>query len=91
MNKVGLYITTLLHDITQEHYKVTFERDFKGSMRMDFTRSGVADFYEHAHCGYPGAPRERLERDIIDSLIWFKSEFSIEDSRGDDNDPNSAA
>lgn len=92
MRKVGLYITTLLHDITQGGYKVSFERDFQGMMRLDFFKDGVADFYEHRHCGFPGATREKLEKDLIDSLIWFKTEFSIDDSteHGDDDLPPAA-
>lgn len=85
MRKVGLYITTMLHDITRAGYSVKFEKDLSGMMRMDFFKEHVAEFYEHRHCGFPGASREKLETDIIDSLIWFKSEFMIPDLTPEDD------
>lgn len=90
--KVGLYITTLIHDITQAGYGVSFAKDFNGMVRIDYTKEHVSDFYEHDHCGFPGARREQLEKAIIESLIWFKNEFSIEDSteHGDDDVPPAA-
>lgn len=87
MRKVGEYITTLLHDITQGGYSVRFEKDFKGMVRLEFFKTHVAEFYEHEHCGFPGAARDKLEKDIIESLIRFKTEFQIEDyTEGGGND-----
>lgn len=86
MRKVGLYITTLLHDITREGYGVSFQKDHHGMLRIEFTKEHVAEFYEQYHCGFPGASREKLETDIIDSLIRFKTDFSVPnliDSEGD--------
>lgn len=84
--KVGLFITTLIHDITQAGYEVRFAGDFNGMVRLDFFKEYVSEFYEHRHCGHPGGSRETLEKSIIESLTWFKSEFSIPDATRHDND-----
>ncbi len=87
MRKVGLFIVTLLHDITQAGYSVKFNKDFNGMMRVDFFKEQVAEFYEHLHCGFPGASRDELEKHVIQSLIWFKTTYSIEDRTRHDDDP----
>lgn len=74
---------SLLHDITQAGYEVKFAGDFKGMVRLDFFKEHVAEFYEHNHCGFPGCTREKLEQAIVDSLVWFKNEFSIPDAKED--------
>ena len=80
MTKGGLYITTLLHDITQARYQVKFARDFHGMVRIDFFKDVPIDgnsFYEHEHCGFPGCKRSQLERALIDALIRFKNTYNI--------------
>lgn len=89
--KIGLMIITMIHDITQAHYAVKFEKDFNGMMRLEFFKDGVSDFYEHTHCGIPGGSREKLEKDIIQALNWFKNEFSIPDAEQPDDDLPPAA
>ena len=79
MRKVGLYITTLLHDIVQAQYKVSFNKDFRGMILIDFFKEYEDSFYDHAHCGFPGCKREKLEKDIVDALIRFKTTHMIPD------------
>lgn len=85
--KVGLYITTMIHDITRAGFSVGFIRDFDGMMRMDFFKENDPDFYEHAHCGVPGGTREKLEKDIIQELIRFKTIQVIEDATRHEDEP----
>lgn len=82
MRKVGLFITTLLHDITQAGYEVDFCKDFHGMMRVEFYKEidhGPEQFYEHTHCGFPDCTREQLEKSIIQALIDFKTKFLVPD------------
>lgn len=77
MRKVGLYITTLLYDVSRAGYQVSFNRDMIGMVRVDFRKDHVAEFYEHEHCGFPGCPREKLEKDIIEALVRFKNTYDV--------------
>lgn len=77
MKKIGLYITVLLHDIARAGYQVSFNRDLQGMLRIDFKKDHVAEFYEHEHCGFPGCPRDKLEKDIIETLVRFKNTYDI--------------
>lgn len=90
MRKVGLYITTLLHDITRAGFEVDFCPDFQGMMRVEFYKEIDHDpeqFYEHVHCGFPGCKREVLEKSVIDALIEFKTKHLVPDvtEHGDDD------
>jgi hypothetical protein len=69
--KVGLKIVELLHDITQLDYYVQFCDDFEGMIRAEFREAWNDKFYEHAHLGFPGCERIRLEKDIIECLSNF--------------------
>lgn len=69
--KVGLYITTMLHEITQLGYGVEFASDFEGMVRIDYTKEYDKDFYDHDHIGTPGQDRLALEKGIIESLRQF--------------------
>ena len=71
MKKVGLKIVDLLHDISQLGYEVRFCGDFRGMIRIEYTEEFDADFYEHAHLGFPDCERAKLEKDIISSLTGF--------------------
>jgi hypothetical protein len=79
MNKVGLFITTMIHEITQARYSVSFNRDFRGMVRIDFKNDHDPEFYDHDHCGVPGGSREKLEKDIIQALNRFKTKYLIQE------------
>jgi len=64
-------ITKLLHDITQNGYIVSFNSDFKGMVRIDYTKEYEDAWYEHAHVGCPGRPTEELETNILKELERF--------------------
>lgn len=75
MEKVGLKIVDLLHDITQLGYEVKFASDFEGMIRAEFYEEHYEDFYEHQHLGFPGCERIRLEKDIIECLSNFLEKY----------------
>lgn len=75
--KVGLFIVTMLHDITQAGYKVAFMDDFQGMMRIDFRKPSDVSFYEHEHCGCPGGTRNQLEKEVQGALLGFKTRHSL--------------
>lgn len=71
-------LTHLLHNITQSGYRVSFNSDFEGMMRVEFTKEWDDQFYEHVHSGFPGALPGSLTRSIMDTLIWFKTKYLTE-------------
>lgn len=71
MEKVGLKIVELLHTLTQAGYRVAFNSDFEGMIRVDYTYEYDDEFYEHDHIGFPGCERLHLEKEIIKSLAAF--------------------
>lgn len=77
MEKVGLYITTLLHDLTQMGYTVTFGQNFEGTVTITYGGMNT-DWRDHQHVGIPGATREHLEKEIINSLKTFKEIKELE-------------
>lgn len=82
--KVGLYITTLLRDITDMGYSVEFSGDsFDGMMTLTYKGEGL-DWTHHQHLGYPDCPLEHLEKEIIRSLAEFRD--SPEGEEPDDED-----
>lgn len=74
--KVGLYITTLLHDLTQAGFRVQFNSDFEGMVRIDLTKEWDESFYEHDHIGVPGQDREALEKGIIKTLAGWRDSYA---------------
>jgi len=78
VEKIGLKIVELIHDITQKDYCVSFNGDFEGMVRIDYTYEWDDTFYEHEHVGFPDCERIHLEKNIIRSL----SEF-LEKHKGD--------
>lgn len=78
MEKSGLKLIELLHDITQLDYSVQFCDDFDGMIRVEFRENWNDDFYEHSHLGFPGCQRVRLEKDIIDYLSSFLEKIKKE-------------
>jgi len=71
MEKVGLKIVDLLHNISQLDYHVQFCGDFNGMIRIEFREEWSEEFYEHQHLGFPDCPRDRLEKEIIEALSNF--------------------
>lgn len=71
MEKVGLHIVTLLHNITQLGYKVSFNPDFEGMIRIDYFSKYDPEFYEHEHRGFSDGTKNQLEKEIIKSLVTF--------------------
>ena len=80
MEKVGLKIVDLIHDISRLWYEVKLCQDFEGMLRIEYFNELDENFYEHAHLGFPGCPRERLEKDIIESLSNFLNEHKGENN-----------
>lgn len=78
MEKVGLKIVDLLHDISQLDYQVQFCGDFEGMIRTEFRYEWDDHFYEHQHLGFPGCERIRLEKDIIECLSKFLEKIKKE-------------
>lgn len=72
MEKVGLKIVDLIHDITQLGYHVQFCSDFNGMVRIEFREEWDENFYHHDHLGFPDCERIRLEKAIIECLSNFK-------------------
>jgi len=64
-------ITELLHKITQLGYAVSFNEDFEGMLRLDYTEEIEPNFYEHEHIGHPDATMEQLNEAVIKSLAGF--------------------
>lgn len=75
--KIGLYIVNQLHDITQAGYKVTFNPDWEGMMRIEYNKEFDESFYEHDHVGAPSQSLEILEKNIIKSLNDFRHRHSL--------------
>ena len=75
--KVGLFITTLINDITQAGYSLGFSTGSNGDVKVEITKSGNPDFYDAIHCGKPNGTREELEKDVIRALAEFRDIFSI--------------
>lgn len=71
MEKVGLKIVQLLHDISQLDYQVQFCGDFKNMVRIEYRKEYEDSFYEHTHLGYPDGSMEHLEKAIIKELHRF--------------------
>lgn len=71
MEKIGLKIVDLIHDISQLEYEVKFCGDFSGMIRLELSNEFDESFYQHRHLGFPGCERERLEKDIINALAQF--------------------
>jgi hypothetical protein len=68
MEKVGLKIVELIHELNQMHYEVKFCPDFSGMSRVELTDEFDSDFYQHSHLGCPGTERIVLEKAIIKQL-----------------------
>lgn len=79
MEKVGLKIVNLIHDITQLGYYVQFCSDFEGMIRLEYRKEHDDNFYAHSHLGIPGCERIRLEKDIIEDLSEFYEEHKDEE------------
>lgn len=80
MEKHGLKIVNLIHDITQLGYEVKFCSDFTDMTRLEFTEEFNVDFYEHRHLGYPNGGTDKLEKAIISTLAGF-----LEEHRGSED------
>lgn len=80
--KVGLFITTQLHDITQAGYQVNFVPSEQGTVKVEILKPGSPDFYDAITCGSQKDPsRLRLEEDLIKALHEFRTIFSIPNAR----------
>ena len=75
--KVGLFIVEQIHAITPAGYEVKFCKDFDGMVRLEFTKEHDENFYEHDHLGFPGGPREKLEKQIMAALKDFRERYGI--------------
>jgi hypothetical protein len=62
MEKVGLKIVELIHDITQSGYNVQFCSDFENMVRIEYTEEYSDKFYYHEHRGNPDGTRNQLEK-----------------------------
>lgn len=71
MEKVGLRIVNLIHDITQLGYQVQFCGDFEGMIRIEYREEYSDSYYHHEHRGCPGRTMNQLEKEIIASLSTF--------------------
>lgn len=74
IEKVGLYIVDLIHEITQLHYSVQFYPDFEGMVRVHFneTKPWQETLDDHSHLGFPGCERLVLEKQIVECLKEFR-------------------
>lgn len=72
----NLKLINILHNVTQEGYKVYFSDDFAGMITVaiegEIFETGV---YRHYHCGFPDGPRQNLENDVINCLTNFLEEI----------------
>jgi hypothetical protein len=68
----------LLHKITQLGFIVSFNEDFEGMIRVDFTEeypNPTDPFYHHEHLGFPDATMEQLDKAVIKSLTRFYEKY----------------
>lgn len=77
IEKVGLKIVELIHEITQLKYSVHFYPDFEGMVRIHYSatkpwQEAVDDLSTHDHVGFPDCERIVLEKQIIASLAEFR-------------------
>lgn len=79
-------MTTLIHDLTQAGYEVKFCGDFRGMVRLELYKEYDESFYQHVHCGFPGATRDKLEKDLIQELIRFKTQYGVADATEHDDE-----
>lgn len=72
--KVGLFIVTLLNDITQAGFVVKFHASERGIMIVYILTPNFA-FAEA--CGKKGGTRNEMEKDLQKALLAFKEKHSI--------------
>lgn len=69
----------LLHDITQQGFRLEFSDDFDGMITLTVTEDGgpgyKGGYIRHSHLGFPGCLRSRLEGDVILELSELLSEI----------------
>lgn len=69
----------LLHNITQQGFRLEFSDDFDGMITLTVTEDGgpgyKGGYIRHCHLGFPGCARARLEGDVILELSELLSEI----------------
>ena len=78
MNNSNLKIITLIHDITQLGYNVRFCNDFTNMLRLEFTEEYNPEFYDHDHLSIPDGGLDRLEKEVIATLMGFYEQHKEE-------------
>lgn len=79
VQKIGLKIVDLIHNITQQGYHVEFGKDFDGMLRITYyaAKPWMTKTHDtHEHLGFPACDRLNLEKAIIGSLSDFLSKVT---------------